>query len=68
MLPDEVIHQADERVSSFWIDGEAVVLQLSSYGYLKPDDRPTPALRRLQERIAQSAGQWQVWENSSVCI
>ena len=62
MLPDEAVHEADERVSSFWIEGGPVVLQVSSY--LKPDGRAMPAQQRLQERIAKSAGQWQVWENS----
>jgi hypothetical protein len=66
LLPDGVVHQADERVSSFWIDGEPVLLQLSSY--LKPDGSPIPAKQRLQERIATSSGQWKVLERSPLVI
>lgn len=66
LLPDGVAHQADERVSSYWVDGEPVLLQLSSY--LKLDGRPIPAKQRLEERIARSTGQWKMWESSHLVI
>jgi hypothetical protein len=59
-----VVHRADERVSSYWVDGERVLLQLSSY--VKPEGSPIPAEQRLQERIAKSSGQWKIWERSAL--
>jgi len=58
LLPENIVHQADERTSSFWISGDAVLLQLSSY--VKIDGNPIPARQRLQERIATSSGQWEM--------
>lgn len=60
LLPDNVAHQADERVSSFWVDGRPLLLQLSSY--LRTVGGQIPAKQRLQERIATSAGEWTIWE------
>jgi hypothetical protein len=65
-LPDAVVHQTDEHVSSFWIDGGPVLLQLSSY--VKLDGVPTPAKQRLQERILASSGRWKLWESSPLFI
>jgi hypothetical protein len=59
VLPDAVVHQADERVTSYWVDGQRVLLQLSSY--VKPEGSPIRAEQRLQERIAKSSGQWKMW-------
>ncbi|MGH9345000.1 MAG: hypothetical protein ACRD19_14720 [Terriglobia bacterium] len=66
VLPDQIVHQSDERVSSFWTNGEPVLLQLSSY--LKRDGEPMPARQRLQERIDKSSGQWKVWEESPIML
>ncbi len=60
------MQQADRRVSSFWLDGERILLQLSSY--LKSDESPIPVSQRLRERIAKSSGQWKVWEHSPFAI
>ncbi len=60
MLPDGVVHETDERVSSFWVDGERVLLQLSSYKTF--DGSPISAQQRLRERIGQSCEHWTVWE------
>jgi hypothetical protein len=62
VLPDAVVHRADERVTSYWVDGERVLLQLSSY--FKPEGSPIPAEQRLRERIAKSSGRWKMWEHS----
>jgi hypothetical protein len=61
-LPDAVERQADERVTSYWVDDERVLLQLSSY--VKPEGSPIRAQQRLRERIAKSSGQWKIWERS----
>src|SRR5215469_2232377 len=66
LLPESVVHETDERVSSFWMNGEPVVLQLSSYRM--QHGRPMAAPLRLQERIAKSSGQWKVWESSLLSI
>ena len=60
LLPDQIAHHSDERVSSFWIKGEPLLLQISSY--LKGDGNPAAAGCRLQERMDKSSGQWKVWE------
>jgi hypothetical protein len=62
VLPDAAVHQSDERVTSYWVDGQRVLLQLSSY--LKSEGSPIPAEQRLQERIAKLSGQWKMWERS----
>ena len=60
VLPDAVVHQADEQVASYWLDGGALLLQLSSYA--KPEGSPIPAKQRMQERIAKSSGRWKMWD------
>lgn len=66
LLPDTVVYQTDQQVSSFWLSGNPVLLQLSSYRVKL--SRPMAARLRLKERIAKSAGQWNVWESSPLCI
>lgn len=60
-LPAQIEHRADGQVSSFWMDGEALLLQLSSF--LKGIGAPTGARQRLQERIDRIPGQRNVWES-----
>jgi hypothetical protein len=55
-LPDSIRDDVDGRVSSFWIEGEPLLLQVSSYQRL---DGPTLAAEvRLQERMRQQGGTW----------
>ena len=58
-LPRAVRVEHDGRVSSFWIDGEPLLLQLSSY--IREDGRQVMAQDRLRERIAGSSGKWTAW-------
>jgi hypothetical protein len=64
LLPNEIARQSDERVSSFWLKGEPLLLQLSSYK--KREGDPISAGQRLQERIDRSGGQWKVWNGSRI--
>jgi hypothetical protein len=64
LLPDEITRQNDERASSFWLDGEPLLLQLSSYK--KREGDPISAQKRLQERIDRSGGQWQAWNGNPI--
>jgi hypothetical protein len=66
MLPENIVHQADERVSSFWMEGQALLFQLSSY--LKRDGNPMPAQQRLQERIDRTPGKWRKWETGPIAV
>jgi hypothetical protein len=61
LLPESIVHQADDLTSSFWISGEPVLLQLSSY--VKIDGNPIPAGQRLQERIAKSSAHWKMLDS-----
>lgn len=58
-LPDAIREEYDGRVGSFWVDGEPLLLQLSSY--LRTDGQPITAQGRLQQRIEQHPGSWKVW-------
>ena len=59
-LPDDVCEQSDQRVSSFWLDGKPLLLQLSSY--VRDKGRQVGARVRLKERIAKHAQRWSTWE------
>jgi hypothetical protein len=59
-LPEEVSEQFEERVSSFWVDGIPLLLQLSSY--VRERGRQVKARTRLKERIAKHAQRWKTWE------
>jgi hypothetical protein len=58
-LPDEITEEIDDRVSSYWIAGESLLLQVSSYARQGGDQ--AGAIRRLQDRIAKSNAPWQIW-------
>lgn len=62
LLPEEIVHQSDERVSSFWCKGEPLLLQLSSYS--KHDGEPIPPQLRLKERVEKNPGEWKPWVGS----
>ncbi len=59
-LPEDVCEQSEERVSSFWLDGKPLLLQLSSY--VREKGRQIGARSRLKERIAKHAQRWSTWE------
>ena len=53
-LPNQIESQQDDRVSSFWSDGEPLLLQLSSY--VRTDGEQVSAKQRLEDRIAKTSG------------
>ena len=57
-LPDNVCQDADPRVASFWIDGEPLILQMSSYQRLEGE--PIPAEKRLTQRLDKTQSPWKV--------
>ena len=58
-VPSNVCEQADNGVSSFWVDGEPLLLQLSSY--LRDRGKQLPAKDRMKERIAKHTQTWRAW-------
>jgi hypothetical protein len=60
VLPEDVCEQSDGRVSSFWLDGQPLLLQLSSY--IRDKGTQTGASDRLKARIAKHAETWRVWK------
>jgi hypothetical protein len=56
LLPESVCEQSDERVSSFWLDGKPLLLQLSSY--VREKGRQLGARTRLEDRIAKQTQKW----------
>jgi hypothetical protein len=61
VLPEEVSQKSDDRVSSYWVAGEPVLLQLSSY--IRDAGEQTEATQRLRERIAKSPATWNIWKS-----
>lgn len=59
-LPDGICDQCDERVSSFWVDGKPLLLQVSSY--LRGQGDQVAAPQRLADRMAKHSEEWKVWE------
>ena len=57
--------EQDGRVTSFWIDGEPLLLQLSSY--LRESGDQIGARDRLRARQDRHAGNWQDVE-SKICL
>jgi hypothetical protein len=51
VLPDEIQSSLDEEVSSFWVEGSDVLLQLSSYA--RHDGQQVGAAERLTDRLAK---------------
>jgi hypothetical protein len=56
-LPDDVIHEIDGRVSSFWIDQRPLLLQLSSFQ--RTHGTPHAAKRRLLDHIEKHTSAWE---------
>jgi len=58
-IPTNSREDHDERVSSFWVDAEPLLLQLSSYRRATGD--PVPAVARLRDRMRSDGANWRVW-------
>jgi hypothetical protein len=65
-LPEEVRESFEGTVSSFWIEGSPLLLQLSSY--IRSEGKQLEAEHRLRERIAKDPGDWRVWSNKLVVL
>ncbi len=59
-LPQEICEHVDDRVSSFWLDGAPLLLQLSSY--VRDQGAQPTARDRLKERIGKHKAQWNEWK------
>jgi hypothetical protein len=59
-LPENVCEQFEERLSSFWLEGKPLLLQLSSY--VREKGRQLGAQTRLEERIEKHSQRWSTWE------
>jgi hypothetical protein len=55
-VPEAVREERDERVTSLWLEGEALLLQLSSY--LRTEGKQVTAHDRLHERIQKHPARW----------
>jgi hypothetical protein len=58
-MPQQICEQCDGRVSSFWLDGRSLLLQLSSY--IRGQGEQVGAQARLSDRFAKHDRQWKVW-------
>jgi hypothetical protein len=56
VLPEHISESVDTRVASYWITGEPLLLQLSSYQ--RVEGPPMPAHERLAQRMASTGGSW----------
>jgi hypothetical protein len=59
-VPQNICEQVDERVSSFWLDGNPVLLQLSSY--IRAHGKQLTAKDRLNDHIAKNDYKWNRWK------
>lgn len=60
-LPREICEQYDDRISSFWLDGGPVLLQVSSY--VRTEGEQWRAKDRLEERISKDDQDWNLWKS-----
>lgn len=56
VVPDNIRERADTRAISFWVDGESLLLQLSSYQ--RTEGKVISAQMRLQERMEKTPSAW----------
>jgi len=56
VVPDDIKEQTDARVASFWVSGEPLLLQLSSYQRAKGS--VISAKERLKERMEKTPAKW----------
>src|SRR5262249_15984564 len=59
-LPEQTREQYDGRVSSFWLEGSPLLLQLSSY--IRRHGEQVSSRERLRDRVAQHAVHWDIWD------
>jgi hypothetical protein len=55
-LPEEVLSDEDSHISSFWIGGQPLLLQVSSH--LRSEGEQVTAKQRLNDRMVKYAGSW----------
>ena len=60
-LPEDICEQSDGKVSSFWLDGQPLLLQVSSY--IREKGTQTSAKERLRDRIAKHTETWRTWKS-----
>jgi hypothetical protein len=61
-LPQDIREQRDERVSSFWVEGKPLLLQISSY--VRAEGSQPRARERLAQRMVKHKENWRVWEST----
>jgi hypothetical protein len=59
-LPEQVCQESDGKLSSFWLDGSTLLLQLSSY--VRTEGEQVGALDRLTHRIGKHGQRWSILE------
>lgn len=59
ILPQVVRENVDGRTSSYWLNGEPLLLQLSSY--IRNEGAQPPASDRLKARISKEPRSWRSW-------
>jgi len=59
-LPDDVREDIDRTVSSYWVEGRPLLLQLSSY--IRTSGEQVGAEERLKDRMAKRAQDWTILE------
>ena len=57
LLPDDICSDDDPRVMSYWVDGDPVVLQISSYLRTISAEQLS-AVERLQDHKQEHPGNW----------
>jgi hypothetical protein len=62
-LPEGIRDQRDERVSSFWVEGKPLLLQVSSY--IRTEGEQLNARERLAQRMAKHNENWSVWKEKA---
>ena len=65
-IPVEAREDSDTTVSSYWIEGSPLLLQLSSY--FRWEGKPPEAHTRLKERIFDNrVHDWRIWDETLRC-
>ncbi len=57
-VPEAIREEHDERVTSLWLEGKPLLLQLSSY--LRTEGKQVTAQSRLRERIEKHPAAWRM--------
>lgn len=59
-VPEHIHELSDGSVSSYWVDGKPLLLQLSSY--VRVEGAQVRAWDRLQQRMAKHTARWEIRE------